>query len=101
MQEASTIGVSLEGVTFVDPHKDDEIALKYAQALVEARKKKALPLEAAKDHLKDFNYFATMMVRCGDADGMVSGAASTTAATIRPALQVRSLFSTLNLLSIS
>lgn len=55
---------------------------------MEARKKKALPLNAAKDHLKDFNYFATMMVRCGDADGMVSGAASTTAATIRPALQV-------------
>jgi hypothetical protein len=91
VQKASTIGVSLEGVTFVDPHGDDDLALRYAEALVEARKKKALPLEAAKDHLKDHNYFATMMVRCGDADGMVSGAASTTAATIRPALQVRFL----------
>ena len=37
---------------------------------------------------EDVNYFATMMVEAGDADGMVSGASHTTAATIRPALQL-------------
>ncbi len=37
----------------------------------------------------DPNMFGVMMVRVGDADGMVSGAIHTTAATIRPAMQVR------------
>lgn len=37
----------------------------------------------------DINYFGTMMVAAGDADGMVSGANNTTAATIRPGMQVR------------
>lgn len=36
----------------------------------------------------DVNYFGTMMVAAGDADGMVSGAINTTAATIRPGMQV-------------
>ena len=43
----------------------------------------------ARDMLADVNYFGTMMVRAGDADGMVSGACHTTAATIRPGLQAR------------
>ena len=41
----------------------------------------------ARDMLGDINYFGTMMVRSGDADGMVSGACHTTASTIRPGLQ--------------
>lgn len=45
----------------------------------------------ARDMLADVNYFGTMMVRAGDADGMVSGAVHTTASTIRPALQARTL----------
>lgn len=64
---------------------------RYATALVEARKKKGMTRSSAIDQLKDVNYFGTMMVKCGDADGMVSGAAHTTAATIRPGLQVRLL----------
>lgn len=43
--------------------------------------------DMARDMLADHNYFGTMMVRGGDADGMVSGAVHTTASTIRPALQ--------------
>ena len=43
----------------------------------------------ARDLLADANYFGTIMVALGDADGMVSGATHTTAATIRPGLQVR------------
>ena len=43
----------------------------------------------ARDMLADVNYFGTMMVRAGDADGMVSGACHTTASTIRPGLQAR------------
>ncbi len=43
--------------------------------------------DMARDMLADVNYFGTMMVRAGDADGMVSGACHTTASTIRPGLQ--------------
>ena len=45
--------------------------------------------DMARDMLADVNYFGTMMVRAGDADGMVSGACHTTASTIRPGLQAR------------
>lgn len=38
--------------------------------------------------MKDYVYFATMMVKMGEADGMVSGAAHSTADTVRPALQI-------------
>lgn len=59
----------------------------YAQTLVERRKHKGLALDAALDMMRDVSYFGTMMVFKGDADGMVSGAAHTTAHTIRPSLQ--------------
>lgn len=61
---------------------------KYIQLLCEARKKKGLTEQQARDNLADINVFGTLMVLADDADGMVSGATSTTANTIRPALQV-------------
>ncbi len=60
----------------------------YAIALGAARAEKGVTYDQALDLLTDMNMFGTMMVREGDADGMVSGAMCTTAATIRPALQV-------------
>lgn len=60
----------------------------YADVLAAVRAAKGVTREAALDLLTDMNMFGTMMVREGDADGMVSGAACTTAATILPALQV-------------
>ena len=61
---------------------------KYVGILCEARKKKGLTEQQARDSLQDMNVYGTLMVLAGDADGMVSGATSTTANTIRPALQV-------------
>jgi phosphate acetyltransferase len=61
---------------------------RYAGPLAEARAAKGVTREQALDLLADPNMLGTMMVRQGDADGMVSGATCTTAATIRPALQV-------------
>jgi phosphate acetyltransferase len=55
---------------------------------VEIRKSKGVTPEEADKQLDDRNWFATMMVKAGKADGMVSGAAGTTAATIRPALSI-------------
>lgn len=86
--DAARIGVSLDGVTVVDPKSDPRLG-GYVDALVEARRKKGLSREQAEDVLEDENYFATMMVRQGDADGLVSGAAHTTAATVRPGMQAR------------
>lgn len=61
---------------------------KYVGLLCEARKKKGLTEQQARDNLQDINVYGTLMVLAGDADGMVSGATTTTANTIRPALQV-------------
>ena len=61
---------------------------KYVGVLCAARKKKGLTEQQARDSLQDVNVFGTLMVLAGDADGMVSGATTTTANTIRPALQV-------------
>lgn len=59
----------------------------YADTLFELRKGKNMPLGVARDLMSDVAYYGTMMVYKGHADGMVSGAAHTTAHTIRPALQ--------------
>ena len=60
----------------------------YADILAAVRAKKGVTRDIALDLLADFNTFGTMMVRQGDADGMVSGAVGSTANTIRPAMQV-------------
>ncbi|MBB3698754.1 phosphate acetyltransferase [Flammeovirga yaeyamensis] len=60
----------------------------YVNTLYELRKHKGMNLDMATDAMSDVSYFGTMMVQMGDANGMVSGAVHTTAATIRPALQV-------------
>jgi phosphate acetyltransferase len=90
MQDAAKIGAVMEGITIIDPATDPRLST-YIDELVEARKKKGLSRDQAADLLADENYFATMMVRCGDADGLVSGAIHTTAATVRPGMQVQLL----------
>ncbi len=64
------------------PNFDD-----YSNTLFELRKSKGLDITSAKDLMLDVSYYGTMMVYKGHADGMVSGAAHTTAHTIKPALQ--------------
>ncbi len=68
-------------VTF--PERD-----KLVKALYNKRKEKGLTLEQADELEKDPYYFATLLVECGYADGMVAGAEATTATTVRPALQI-------------
>lgn len=84
---ASQLGIDLEGVQIVDPTSPELIA-RYAPKLAELRAKKGVTEEKARQLLQDSAYFGTMMIVCQDADGMVSGAAHTTANTIRPALQL-------------
>ena len=60
----------------------------YANLLYELRKNKGMTLENAHEVIKDKVYFATLMVKANDADGLVSGAIHSTSNTLRPALQV-------------
>jgi phosphate acetyltransferase len=69
--------------------ESNQISFKYyISELCKIRRKKGVTRKIAADLLKDPMYYATMMVRLNDADAMISGAAHTTAETIRPALQI-------------
>ncbi|WP_071130912.1 phosphate acetyltransferase [Enterococcus timonensis] len=83
---ANEIGYKTSGFTILDPNnypKWDEMV----ESFVERRKGKATK-EQAEKILKDENYFGTMLVYMGLADGMVSGAIHSTGDTVRPALQI-------------
>ncbi|NNU83655.1 phosphate acetyltransferase [Geobacillus sp. BMUD] len=84
--KAAALGLPLEGVEIINPRRYggfDELV----SAFVERRKGKVTE-EAARELLLDENYFGTMLVYTGFADGLVSGAAHSTADTVRPALQI-------------
>ncbi|MEA3469780.1 MAG: phosphate acetyltransferase [Thermodesulfobacteriota bacterium] len=83
---ASGLGLTLDGVTFIDP-QTSSLTSEFAETLCQLRKKKGLTMDNAMDAMMDYSYFGTMMVHKDMADGMVSGAAHTTANTIRPAFQ--------------
>ena len=86
-ERARRMGLDISAARMIDP-ESDRLRDEFAADLVEIRKSKGLALEAAFDLVGDVSYFGTMMVWKGLADGMVSGAAHTTAHTIRPALQI-------------
>lgn len=77
----------LDGVSIVDPETSD-LTKKYADLLYNIRKAKGMTEEEAARLAKDCTYFAVLMVKAGDADGMVSGAVHSTGDTLRPALQI-------------
>lgn len=79
-------GVKLGDLEILDP-SNYEAKDEMVKAFVERRKGKATEEQAA-EILKDHNYFGTMLIYMGKAKGLVSGAAHTTADTVRPALQI-------------
>ena len=83
---ATTLGLKLDGVSFIDP-QTSSLHEEFVETFVELRKHKGITIDMASDTLRDVSYFGTMMVYKDMADGMVSGAAHTTAHTIRPAFQ--------------
>ena len=81
-------GYDISGARVIDPAKFEKMD-EYIDTLVELRKKKGMTREQASDLLHNsYTYFAVMMVKMGDADGMVSGACHSTADTLRPSLQI-------------
>ena len=80
--------LDISGATIVDPATSDKTQA-YIDKLVELRQKKGMTQEQAKDiMLNQRTYYGVMMVKMGDADGMVSGACHSTADTLRPSLQI-------------
>ena len=86
-RRADELGINLTGAQLLDP-RNSEHAERFAEEYAELRKHKGTTMDVARDRILDISYFATMMVHTGLADGMVSGAAHTTAHTIRPALEI-------------
>ena len=78
----------ISGATIVDPATSDKTEA-YIAKLVELREKKGMTEEKARELLlSSYTYYGVMMVKMGDADGMVSGACHSTADTLRPCLQI-------------
>jgi phosphate acetyltransferase len=81
------LGLDLSGAEIID-HCNSKLMKEFVDTFYEMRKEKGLTREVAQDAMIHVNYFATMMVQLGYADGMVSGAIHSTGDTIRPALQI-------------
>ena len=85
--EAARVGADLSGLTLLDPETSAKTEA-YADALYELRRAKGLSREAAGELARDPMYYGILMVKLGDADGLVSGAVHTTGDMLRPALQI-------------
>lgn len=80
--------ISLSGARIVDPFNFERFEA-YVDKLVELRAKKGMTREEARKILQtDVNFFGAMLIKMGDADGMVSGSASPTANVLRAGIQV-------------
>ena len=85
--KAAANGMSLEGAEIIDPAVSPKCE-EYAKALYELRKAKGMTEEDAAKLVKNPMYYGVMMVKLGDADGLVSGAIHSTGDMLRPALQI-------------
>ena len=86
-KRAGELGIDLSAAQVVSVD-DPAYHERYAEEFARLRAKKGVTLEQAREKVTDVSYFGTMMVHMGDADGMVSGAAHTTAHTIVPSFQI-------------
>jgi phosphate acetyltransferase len=87
LKSAKDANANIEGIKIVEPKSSDKYD-EYVNIFFELRKSKGITLEKAKEILLDEIYFATMMVKTGDAYGLVSGAIHSTGDLLRPALQI-------------
>lgn len=84
---AIELGIDIKAAEVLSP-LDAVHVHKFAEEYARLRAHKGVTVSQAADTVTDVSYFGTMMVHLGLADGMVSGAAHTTAHTIRPAFEV-------------
>ncbi|NEE22832.1 phosphate acetyltransferase, partial [Streptomyces sp. SID7499] len=86
-KKAADLGIDLADTQLIDPHTS-ELRGAFAERYAELRAHRGVTVELAHDVVADVNYFGTLMVQEGLADGMVSGSVHSTAATIRPAFEI-------------
>ncbi|MEU2078176.1 phosphate acetyltransferase [Streptomyces sp. NPDC056202] len=86
-KKAADLGIALAGTQLIDP-ATSELRDSFAEKYAALRAHKGVTVELAYDVVSDVNYFGTLMVQEGLADGMVSGSVHSTAATIRPAFEI-------------
>ncbi|MEZ5115864.1 MAG: phosphate acetyltransferase [Candidatus Nanopelagicales bacterium] len=86
-ERADSLGLDLSGAEIVAPARS-ALRVGFAEELIRLRGKRGMTSDVAWDLASDPSYFGVLMVNGGHADGMVSGAAHTTADTVRPALQI-------------
>lgn len=79
--------IDVPGATIINPRHSDKHEA-YAKRFAELRARKGVSIVQARETMDDRIYFGMMMVKMGDADGLVSGACHSTASTLRPALQI-------------
>lgn len=84
---AEKFNVDLQGVQLLDPKTHPDLE-RYTEQFYEMRKEKGVTPEKAAATMKNPLFFAAMMIKEGKGDGMVAGAISTTADTLRPGLQI-------------
>lgn len=86
--EENSKGLDISKAKIINPYTYEKTE-EYINLFVELRKAKGLTYEEAKElALKDYMYYACLIVKAGDADGVVSGACHSTANTLRPSLQI-------------
>ncbi|MFE7628263.1 phosphate acetyltransferase [Streptomyces sp. NPDC057509] len=86
-KKAADLGIDLAATQLIDP-QTSELRQTFAERYAQLRAHRGVTVELAYDVVSDVNYFGTLMVQEGLADGMVSGAVHSTAATIRPAFEI-------------
>ncbi|MFH8786386.1 phosphate acetyltransferase [Streptomyces roseoverticillatus] len=86
-KRAGELGIDLAAAQIIDP-QTSPLRERFAEIYAKARAHKGMTVELAHDVVTDVSYFGTLMVQEGLADGMVSGAVHSTAATIRPAFEI-------------
>ena len=84
---AAELNVDLSAASLLNPLTSD-LSEKFAEQYLEMRRHKGATIEKTRDMVLDVSYFGTMLVYNGIVDGMVSGAAHTTAHTVRPAFEI-------------
>lgn len=82
---AKAENLDIDGIEIINTENGCE---EYANAFYELRKAKGVTIEQARETVKDPLYYGNMMVKSGDADGMVAGAVNSSANVLRPALQI-------------
>ena len=90
--------IDLSNIEIIDPATSEKTE-GYVEAFYELRKAKGMTEEKARETMNHPIYFGTMMIKMGDADGLVAGSVCSTADTLRPSLQIVKTAPGVNLVS--